>query len=77
MMIFMITFYSERRSFMFNLVILNFHKRFPRVVQPLTVWCLWEIKSDSRWPPGTKQLVSVGGARTCRIAFPLSLYPYQ
>jgi len=45
MMIFMLTFYSERRSFMFNLVILNFHKRFPRTVQPLTVWRLWEIKS--------------------------------
>jgi len=45
MMIFMITFYRERRSFMFYLVVLNCHKRFPRTVQPLTVWCLWEIMS--------------------------------
>jgi len=45
MMICMITFYRERRRFTFNLVILNFHKRFPWMGQPLTVWCLWEIKS--------------------------------
>lgn len=69
MMICMITFYRKRRISMFNLLILNFHKRFPRTGQPLTVWCLWEMKSRLKMASRNQVVVSVGVARTCRITF--------
>lgn len=63
MMIFMITFYRERRSFMFYLVVLNFHKRFTRTLQPLTVWCLWEIKSQLKMASRNQVVGKCGGCQ--------------